>query len=131
MTQLSKAKRKEVTKEIEVIASKVEINTDTLVENVSQGFTVIPTNGKQKNLKPLGIGKDLRIKVNANIGASSDKSNLARELEKLDNAVRAGADTVMDLTILSKQKYMDDIREAIIENCEVPIGTVPIYQAAF
>jgi len=129
MTQLLKAKRNEVTKEIKIIASKEEISTDILMENVAQGFTVIPANRKHKNLNPIGIGRGLRIKVNANIGASTDKFNLGRELKKLDVALKAGADAIMDLTILPKQKSTDEIREAIIENCDVPIGTVPIYQA--
>ena len=129
MTQLRKARRNETTKEVERIASGEDIGADRLMENVARGFTVIPANTEHKNLKPIGIGRDLRIKVNANIGASPDKSNLKDELKKLDVALQAGADTIMDLTILQKKKYIDDIREAIIEHCDVPVGTVPIYQA--
>lgn len=94
---------------------------------------VIPANAKHHNLMPVGIGHVLpgighllRMKVNANIGTSPVKSNLKAELKKLDLAVRAGADTVMDLSLGGD---LDAIRKAIIKHSTVPVGSVPIYQA--
>ncbi|MFQ5933201.1 MAG: phosphomethylpyrimidine synthase ThiC, partial [Dehalococcoidia bacterium] len=78
------------------------------------------------NLEPVGIGKVANVKINANIGNSAVTSNIDQEVEKLDLAVKFGADTVMDL---STGGDIDAIREAIIKASPVPIGTVPIYQA--
>jgi phosphomethylpyrimidine synthase len=94
---------------------------------LASGRAVIPANIHHLNLKPAGIGTNLRCKVNANIGNSSLSSNIEEELDKLTTAVKYGADTVMDL---STGGDIDAIRGAIIRHSEVPVGTVPIYQAA-
>jgi phosphomethylpyrimidine synthase len=87
---------------------------------------VIPANIHHANLEPLAIGIASRCKINANIGNSSVTSNIDEELEKLRYAIRYGADTVMDL---STGGDIPRIREAIIRNSQVPVGTVPIYEA--
>ena len=87
---------------------------------------VIPANSAHKNLVPCGIGKGLTVKVNANIGTSSDRALLDEELEKLRVAIEAGADAVMDL---STGGNIDESRKAILEASTVCVGTVPIYQA--
>jgi len=81
---------------------------------------------KIKSIKPLGIGKGLRTKINANIGTSKDYNDIEREMEKLRVAIEAGADAVMDLSTGGDIKA---IRSQILENSSVAIGTVPIYQA--
>ena len=73
------------------------------------------------------MGKGLSVKVNANIGTSSERIDIDAELEKLDVATKAGADTVMDL---STGGNLDEIRKIIMDRSSIPIGTVPIYQAA-
>jgi phosphomethylpyrimidine synthase len=91
------------------------------------GTIVIPANTRHHNLVPCGIGKGLKTKVNANIGTSSDYCDVQFELEKLEAAVGAGADAVMDL---STGGDISAIRRTIIEASTVAIGTVPIYQVA-
>ena len=94
---------------------------------LSGGTLIITRSRLRDHIKPLAIGRGLRTKVNANIGTSEDLSDLTLELKKLHVAVTAGADAVMDL---STGGDIDAIRRAIIEESPVPIGTVPIYQAA-
>jgi phosphomethylpyrimidine synthase len=86
---------------------------------------IIPANVHHRLLDPMGIGIQARVKINANIGNSPRFSSLDDEIDKLNLAVRWGADTVMDL---STGERIDDTREAIIEASTVPIGTVPIYR---
>lgn len=127
MTQLQEAKKKNITKEMEIVAEKESILAIELRELIEAGRVVIPANKNHKNLDPIGIGEGLTTKINANIGTSMDFPKKERELEKLKVAIKYGADTVMDLSTGGK---IDAIRKEIIENSKVPIGTVPIYQAA-
>jgi len=127
MTQLLKAKNKEITSEMEGVSEKENIDIKKLVENIAEGRIVIPASTLHKNLNPIGIGKDLKIKVNANIGSSPDKADIHYELEKLRVCIDSKADTVMDL---STGGDIDNIRREIIKNSLIPVGTVPIYQAA-
>jgi len=93
---------------------------------VAAGRAIIPSNLNHPELEPMVIGRNFRVKVNANIGNSAVTSSIAEEVEKLVWATRWGADTVMDL---STGKHIHETREWIIRNSPVPIGTVPIYQA--
>lgn len=112
------------------IAKNENINIDQLKKNVSEGLAVVLANKNHKNLSPIAVGKDLTVKVNANIGASPVDLNLKKELNKVKIAIDAGADTIMDLTVADDPADINRIRKAIIENCSQPLGTVPIYQAA-
>jgi phosphomethylpyrimidine synthase len=112
------------------IAKNENISTALLRKNVTKGLAVILANKNHMNIKPIAVGKDLTVKVNANIGASPADFNLAKELKKLKAAIKAGADAVMDLTVSHKSADIDKVRNVIIENCREPVGTVPIYQAA-
>jgi phosphomethylpyrimidine synthase len=112
------------------IAKNENISTALLRKNVTRGLAVILANKNHKNIKPIAVGKDLTVKVNANIGASPEDFNLAKELKKLKGAIEAGADAVMDLTVAGNSADIDKVRNAIIENCPQPVGTVPIYQTA-
>jgi phosphomethylpyrimidine synthase len=103
------------------------VHIDDLIADVAAGRTVIPANIHRANVNPLGVGRNLRVKVNANIGTSSDHADIRTELEKLRLAVEAGADTVMDL---STGGDLDECRRAVIKSSPLPVGTVPIYQAA-
>ena len=126
MTQLQRANAGEVTPQIEQVAA-IEYRTPEEIRlHVAEGKIVIPANIHHKNLKPMGIGRLLRTKINANIGNSALSSCPMQELEKLNNAVKYGADTVMDL---STGENIIQIRQKIIENSPVPVGTVPIYEA--
>jgi phosphomethylpyrimidine synthase len=126
-TQLAKACRGEVTPEMEAVVRAEEIDAQTLMERVACGKIVIPANKRHRGLKPIGVGEGLTVKVNANIGTSSDHADPAEELHKLEAAIEAGADTVMDL---STGGDIDSIRRLILERSPLPVGTVPIYQAA-
>lgn len=127
MTQMEKAKAGIVTPEIEEVAKKEHVELEVLLKDVAEGRVVIPYNKRHKGLMPCGIGKGLSIKINANIGASSDRAILEEELKKLRVAIDAGADTVMDL---STGGDLNGFRRAILRESSVPVGTVPIYQAA-
>lgn len=126
MTQLEKAKFNDISKEMEEIATQENIKVKELIKSIAQGKVVIPASTLHSNLKPIGIGEGLKTKINANLGSSPNKADINEELEKLKIAIKYGADTAMDL---STGGNIDDIRQAIIKNSEVPIGTVPIYQA--
>jgi len=126
MTILEKAKRGVTTPEMEYVAQIEDQPVEFIREGIARGEIVITKNNRHKK-RPLGIGRGLRTKLNANIGTSADKVDIEWELKKLDIAIKAGADTIMDL---STGGPLDEIRQAIIERSSVPVGTVPIYQAA-
>ncbi|MCK4722139.1 MAG: phosphomethylpyrimidine synthase ThiC, partial [Dehalococcoidia bacterium] len=92
----------------------------------AEGTIVIPANVNHTSLVPRGIGKGLTVKVNANIGTSSDYGSIDSELEKLRLTIQFGADAVMDL---STGGDISSIRQAIVAASTLPVGTVPIYQA--
>jgi phosphomethylpyrimidine synthase len=125
-TQLHSARKGCITYEMYHVAEREGVTPDFIREEVALGRMIIPANIHHRNLEPMCIGVGSRCKINANIGNSSTTSNIAGELDKLDYAVKYGADTVMDL---STGGDIPAIRKAIIEASRVPIGTVPIYEA--
>jgi len=127
MTQKMKAQKGIITKEMKRVAIEEEVSPEWLREKISSGRVVIPANRNHKGLRAIGIGEGLRIKVNTNIGTSSDHVDLEEELEKLEVSIQAGTDTVMDL---STGGDIDAIRKEIIRRSPIPVGTVPIYEAA-
>jgi len=108
------------------VAQTEKIDPEVLRARVASGTVVIPLNQKHTSIHPVGIGKGLSIKVNANIGTSGDDSDLDEELRKLHVAINANVDTIMDL---STGGDITKVRQAIIERSSVPVGTVPIYEA--
>ncbi len=126
MTQLSDARAGNITPEMKKVAEKEDIDVLLLRDKIAQGRVVIPANINHRNLSPCGIGEGLSIKINANIGTSTDHAVLDEELEKMRVAIDAGADAVMDL---STGGDINECRKRIIDASTVPIGTVPIYQA--
>lgn len=127
MTQLEQARQGVITEAMKRVAQKENIDPEVLRASVAEGTVVIPANINHWHLEPVGIGKGLTIKVNANIGTSLDHADLAEELSKLSAAIDSKADTVMDL---STGGDITKIRRAILEELKLPVGTVPIYQAA-
>ncbi|MCO6188543.1 phosphomethylpyrimidine synthase ThiC [Rhizobium sp. L1K21] len=95
-------------------------------DEIARGRAIIPANINHPELEPMVIGRNFLTKINANIGNSAVTSSMAEEVEKMVWAIRWGADTVMDL---STGRNIHNIREWIIRNSPVPIGTVPLYQA--
>ena len=127
MTQLENARKGIITNEMKQAALREGVDTNYIRSAIAEGTVIITKNKNHKSIEPLAIGKGLSTKVNANIGTSQDRVNLREELEKLHIAVKAGADAVMDL---STGGPVDEIRRAILKDSPVPIGTVPVYQAA-
>jgi len=126
MTQLKQARSGATTPEMEAVALKEHVNVEWLRDQVAEGRVVIPANPRHDRLVPCGIGEGLFVKVNANIGTSSDKSVLEDEVAKLRVSLEAGADAIMDL---STGRQIDACRKNILEESTIPLGTVPIYQA--
>lgn len=127
MTQLEYARQGTVTEAMEKCASAEGVSPETIRQGLAEGTMVITQNLKHRAIAPLAIGKGLRTKVNANVGTSRDHMNVEEELEKVRAAIEAGADTIMDL---STGLAIDETRKAVIRASSVPLGTVPIYQAA-
>jgi len=126
-TQLQEAKNGKITDEIKSVAETEQLDAEFIRTELAAGHIVIPANKihLNSNLKPIGIGKALTTKVNANIGTSSISSSVEEEIEKMQTAIDAGADAVMDL---STGANLDATRVELLENCSLPFGTVPIYQ---
>ena len=125
-TQMHYARKGIVTQEMEYVARREGVTSESIRSEVARGRMVIPANLNHLNLEPMAIGINARCKINANIGNSAVTSNIPKELEKLEMAVKFGADTVMDL---STGSHLNETREAILGASVVPVGTVPIYQA--
>jgi phosphomethylpyrimidine synthase len=127
MTQMELAKKGVITEEVKSCARAEDVDDHIISRMVAEGSIIITKNRRHESIKPLAIGKGLQTKVNANVGTSRDCINIEEELEKVRVAIEAGADTIMDL---STGGNLREIRKTIIRKSTVPVGTVPIYQAA-
>ncbi len=149
-TQLAYARAGIITKEMEYVAIRENMKREELIKNskysgekfgaicpdiitaefvrseIAAGRAIIPNNINHPESEPMIIGRNFLVKINANIGNSAIFSGVEEEVEKMIWATRFGADTLMDL---STGKNIHNIREWIVRNCPVPVGTVPIYQA--
>lgn len=125
--QLEAARRQKITPALRQVAIQEDIDEEQLRQLVADGKAIILANNRRRDSAPRGVGKGLSVKVNANIGTSSECIDIALELEKLRVAEAAGADAVMDL---STGGDLDQIRRTVLSEAHIPIGTVPIYQAA-
>ncbi len=125
-TQLELARQGKITEAMEIVAKQEKMDVNLIRERVAEGTITICANVNHTSLIPRGVGKGLSTKVNANIGTSSAYPDIEPELIKLQAAIDAGADAVMDL---STGDNIDMSRRAIIEKSTVMVGTVPIYQA--
>ncbi len=126
VTQRHFARKGEITLAMRQVAEKEGLDPELVRAEIAAGRLIIPANVNHTSLEPMAIGAVARVKVNANIGNSTVRSDIECELGKLRTSVRYGADTVMDL---STGGDLDTIRTSIIQASTVPIGTVPIYQA--
>jgi len=113
--------------EIKGVSDVEGIEPEELVRLVRSGKVVIPSNPRHRVIRPCAIGEGLRVKINANIGTSRDHVDLEEELDKVRIAVKYGADAVMDL---STGGNIREIRRMVVRESPVPVGTVPIYEAA-
>ncbi len=126
VTQMHYAKKGIITPEMEFAAIRENLSSEFVRNEIARGRAIIPANINHPELEPMVIGRNFLVKINANIGNSAIASSIQEEVEKMVWAIFWGADTVMDL---STGKNIHEIREWIIRNSPVPIGTVPIYQA--
>ncbi|UXH31853.1 MULTISPECIES: phosphomethylpyrimidine synthase [Methanothermobacter] len=125
MTQMEEARKGNITPEMEEIARRENVDIQMLIRCVADGRIVIPSNVNRKS-SPCGIGENLSTKINANVGSSSRMEDIEQEVEKAMAAVKYGADAVMDL---STGPLLAEVRKEILRAVDVPVGTVPIYEA--
>jgi phosphomethylpyrimidine synthase len=127
MTQLEQARKGVLTTVLKKAAAAERISAEALAGLVSGGLAIIPFNPRHSPSRPAAIGRNLRTKVNVNIGTSRDYPSLADELKKVKVSLDYGTDALMDL---STGGDIRKIRRTILRRTPVPLGTVPIYQAA-
>jgi phosphomethylpyrimidine synthase len=125
MTQLEYAREGKVTAEMTAVAANENLDPASLAAAVAAGLIVIPANRKHRGLRPIGIGKGLKTKVNANIGTSGDFAGLADEERKMRTVLECGCDAVMDL---STGGDVTAIRRALLAQASIPFGNVPVYE---
>ncbi|UCH45192.1 MAG: phosphomethylpyrimidine synthase ThiC [Nitrospiraceae bacterium] len=124
-TRIDLAREGFITDEVREVAGDEGISPEQLSRDIAEGLSVISRNVKH-DIRPLGIGRGLRTKINANIGTSKDRVSLEEEMDKLDVLIKYGANAVMDLSTGGPIK---DIRRLMMRKSTIAVGTVPIYQA--
>ncbi|MEL7649395.1 MAG: phosphomethylpyrimidine synthase ThiC [Sedimentibacter sp.] len=125
-TQMEAAKKGIITPEMEVVASKENINAEKLRELVAKGRVAIPANINHRSLSPEGIGEGLKTKINVNLGVSGDCADYEKEFEKVKMSIEFGAEAIMDLSNYGKT---NTFRSQLIDYSPAMIGTVPMYDA--
>ncbi|GAA0126541.1 phosphomethylpyrimidine synthase ThiC [Clostridium sp. CTA-19] len=125
-TQMDAAKKGIITKEMEIVAKKEQIDVQALRELIAKGQVVIPANKNHKSLSPEGIGKGMKTKINVNLGISKDCYFIEKEMEKVKKAIEMKAESIMDLSNYGKTA---EFRRNLVEYSPAIIGTVPIYDA--
>ena len=128
MTQLEAARKGIVTEAMKVVAKDEGLDAEKVRAAVATGEAVIPLNPAHKNCRPVGVGRMFTTKINANLGRSVTHSGKGDELEKLQVALDAGADFVMDLSVASSEEEISGIRQGMLDASPKPLGTVPIYE---
>jgi phosphomethylpyrimidine synthase len=126
---MKSAKANVITKEMEIVAQKEQVEVEFIRKGIANGRIIIPKSN-QRNTDPIGIGEGLLVKINANIGSSKKVCDINGELEKARIAVNYGADTIMDLSTGVTEEDVITIRNQILKEITIPLGTVPIYQSA-
>jgi len=126
MTRIELAKKGIITDEVKQVAAGEGVSPEQLSEDIALGLSTIPININHK-ITPMGVGRNLRTKINANIGTSKDRISIDEEMEKLEVLVKYGADAVMDL---STGGPIRELRRMMLKKAPIAVGTVPIYEAA-
>jgi phosphomethylpyrimidine synthase len=125
-TQMDAAKKGIVTKEMEIVAKKENMDIELLRKFISEGKVVIPANKNHKSLDPEGVGEGLKTKINVNLGISKDCYDIDEEMKKVQLALDMKAEAIMDLSSFGKT---EEFRKRLVEVSPAMIGTVPIYDA--
>jgi len=115
---------------MEIVAQNEQVDLEFIRRGIDKGRIIIPKSNRRELNPPIGIGKGLLVKINANVGSSKTVCDIDEEVEKAKIAVQYGADTVMDLSTGVTESDIQSIRKRILKEVNVPIGTVPIYQTA-
>lgn len=126
MTQYKQALNGEISPAMEVAARRENVAPEFIRDCLANGTAVLPANPAHSGLRPVVVGRSFTTKVNANIGRSTEQSANSAELEKLQVALDAGADALMDLSVGTN---LDLLRRDLLAQCPVPFGTVPLYEA--
>jgi phosphomethylpyrimidine synthase len=127
MTLIEEAKKGNIPDPVAIVAREEGLPPEKILQGLVDGTIVVPVNSGRVIDHPCGIGQGLRVKINANLGTSQQEIDYAGEIKKLEVAISAGADTVMDL---STGGDINLLREKVLLASTVPVGTVPIYEAA-
>ncbi|RGD75283.1 phosphomethylpyrimidine synthase ThiC [Anaerofustis stercorihominis] len=125
-TQMDAARKGIVTREMEIVAKKENMEISKLMKLMSEGKIIIPCNKLHKNIDPNGLGSMLKTKINVNLGVSRDFKDMDMEVEKVNNAVKMGVESIMDLSSYGDTRKF---RRRLTNECPAMIGTVPIYDA--
>ena len=125
-TQMDAARKGIVTKQIEAVAKKENMEVDKLMKLVAEGKVAIPANKHHECLEPEGVGSMLRTKINVNLGVSRDCKDYDIEMQKVMSAVELGAEAIMDL---SSHGNTQPFRQKLTSECPAMIGTVPVYDS--
>lgn len=125
-TQIIEAQKGKITPEMFAVAEKEGLTKEEILEKVAFGRIVILKNNRRENVVPTAVGEGTTVKINANIGTSLERSSIKEELDKVKIIEATGADVLMDL---STGDNIDETRKQIIAATNLPIGTVPMYQA--
>ena len=125
-TQMDAARKGIITKELQAVAEKEQMDTARLMQLVAEGKVAIPANKNHKCLDPNGIGSMLKTKINVNLGVSRDCKDYDVEMEKVMAAVDMGAHAIMDL---SSHGNTIPFRRKLTAECPAMIGTVPVYDS--
>lgn len=125
-TQMDAARKGIITKEMQAVAEYEKIAAEEIRELVAKGQVAIPANKNHKCLKPYGIGSKLKTKINVNLGTSKDCLDLDVEMKKVNESIRLGAESIMDLSSFGDTRKF---RTKLTAECPAIVGTVPIYDA--
>ena len=125
-TQMDAARKGIITKEMEIAAKKENMDVKELMEYMAKGQVIIPCNKLHTSIEPNAIGSMLKTKINVNLGISRDWKDMDMEIEKVNNAVKMGAESIMDLSSYGDPR---PFRKRLTKECPAMIGTVPIYDA--
>ncbi|MEJ8554078.1 phosphomethylpyrimidine synthase ThiC [Tepidibacter sp. Z1-5] len=125
-TQMDAAKKGIITKEMQIVSEKENIDVNLLRDLVANGKVAIPANKNHKSLSAEGVGEGLRTKINVNLGISKDCPNIEPEIEKVKKAIDLKAEAIMDLSSFGKT---EEFRKKVVEISPAMIGTVPMYDA--
>ena len=125
-TQMEAAKKGIITPEMQTVAAKEYMEPEKLRELVAKGWVAIPANVRHTALSAEGVGSGLKTKINVNLGISGDCKDYTMEMQKVDMAIKFGAEAIMDLSNYGKT---NTFRKQLVERSPAMIGTVPMYDA--